>query len=242
MTAYSQLAPHSDILGWADFTSRLWPHVSRFLNLLDKQPSSFLDIACGTGMLASLMTERGISVIGIDKCEQMINVAKSKSFALRPAFHVADMCDFDLGETFPLTGCFYDALNHLSSGRDLQLAFNCASRHTSDTGYYIFDILTERGLRDWEPYFSMERNRFIVSQRGRYNSRTKTRTIRIEAFVRNLHKKTEFIEELLVERAFPVAFVQQALARAGFKRIAFSPFDSDETIDNASRLFVICRK
>ncbi len=242
MTAYSQLAPYYDILGWADFTSRLWPHISKFLNLIDTKPSSFLDIACGTGILAHLLNERGLSVTGIDQSSRMIAVAKSKSFTLPTKFHVADMRDFDLRETFHITGCFYDALNHLSSDSDLQQAFDCASLHTNDGGYYLFDILTERGLREWEPYFYMERNRYIVSQRGKYDSRTKTRTIRIEAFVRDSRGETEFIEELLVERTFSMAFIQKALAHAGFSRIAFSSFENDDSIDNASRLFAICRK
>jgi SAM-dependent methyltransferase len=239
---YSKLGPYYDLLGWADFTYRLWPHVRDFFGSIGSRPSRFLDIGCGTGVLAALLSDINVRVTGVDICAEMIEVARSKEYKLKPNFIVTDMRDFDLGETFPVTGCFYDTLNHLLSEDDVQRAFTCACRHTEQGGHYLFDINTALGLRNWNPFYSSMKGSFYATQHGRYDHGTRSGTYKIEAFVKREDGTVEFIDETVREQAYSRKFIRQALAKAGFSRLVFMPFDRSEPVAESERLFVISKK
>jgi SAM-dependent methyltransferase len=49
-----------------------------------------LDVGCGTGVLALILTERGIDVVGVDPAAASIDVARSKRGAERVRFLVGD--------------------------------------------------------------------------------------------------------------------------------------------------------
>jgi SAM-dependent methyltransferase len=49
-----------------------------------------LDVGCGTGVLALILTERGIDVVGVDPAAASIDVARSKPGAERVRFLVGD--------------------------------------------------------------------------------------------------------------------------------------------------------
>jgi len=239
---YKTLAPYYDYLGWAEFTDRIWPLLNDFFRMIGSPPLRFLDIACGTGVLTSLLADIGVKVTGIDICQEMIRVAEAKSYEVEPVFHVANMCDFTLEDSFPVTACFYDALNHLSTEEQLASAFRCAAKHTETDGYYVFDLLTENGLRMWEPYFSQKADEYMVSQRGFFDAENGAITIKVEAFVRSDSGEVTFIDERLHERAFNMDFVKQSLAEAGFTKFSFRPFSPDESLETAGRLFAVCKK
>lgn len=50
--------------------------IERFAKLLPSQGAKILDIGCGSGRDAKIFTEKGISVLGIDFCMELINIAK----------------------------------------------------------------------------------------------------------------------------------------------------------------------
>lgn len=242
MAVYAKLAPYYDILGWADFTYLLLPHLRNLFSSINSFPSRFLDIGCGTGVLAVVLSAMGIRVTGIDVAPEMIEVARSKTYRVEPAFAVADMCGFELGQTFPVVGCFYDTLNHLGSESELSRAFKCAYSHTEPGGCYVFDINTERGLMNWKPFYSSRRGSFYVTQRGSYDPETRSGAYRIEAFVRRADGGVQFITETVLERAYRRRFIREALAEAGFRRLVFMPFDRSESVAESERLFVICKR
>ncbi|MBU1319345.1 MAG: class I SAM-dependent methyltransferase [candidate division Zixibacteria bacterium] len=239
---YSKLAPYYDLLGWADFTFHILPHIRSFFRAIGSPPERYLDIACGTGVLASILADENIRITGIDINPEMIREAKKREYSIRPNFRVADMCKFDLRSQFPVTGCFYDAINHLASEEDVRKAFRCAFLHTEPGGYYIFDINTPLGLERWSPYCSQQRNRFIVTQDGTYDKSTGTRDIKIEAFVKDSNDEVRYVNEMIREKAYPLSFIQHALAEAGFRKFAFEPFRNEGTVRDAERLFTVCRR
>jgi SAM-dependent methyltransferase len=238
---YSQLAPHYDALGWADFTDALWPHILRFFEMSGGQPSRFLDIACGTGLLAVRLAGLGIEVTGIDICQEMIDRALAKTYRPRVTFITGDMTHFRMDAVYPVTGCFYDSLNHLTNKRQFNAAIRCAHKHTCPGGYFLFDLLTERGISDWDPFSNMETGRFIVSQDGVYYPRRSLRLISVQAFVQ-ASEDVQFIEQSFYERAYPLSYVEKLLAETGFDSIISTPFDPNEELDLASRVLFIARR
>lgn len=239
---YTKLAPYYDILGWADFTDYLWPHIKTFFRSIGGPPKEMLDIACGTGVLTARLADMGVRVTGIDINPEMIRIAKTKNYRVKPEFQVEDMCDFDLKRQFPVVGCFYDAINHITDEEKLIHAINAAARHTEDDGFYLFDINTIKGLKNWVPFQSSRRDSFFVRQHGVYDPETRIGSYKVEAFVKTFDGKVDFIEEIIQEKGYTDKFLRHEIVKAGFKKILIKPFKSDETVAAAERLLFICKK
>ncbi len=239
---YTRLAPYYDILGWADFTDDLWPHVKAFFRSIGGPPNEMLDIACGTGVLTVRLAKMGIRVSGVDINSEMIRIASTKQYKVQPEFHVEDMCDFDLRRQFPVVGCFYDAINHLTDEEKVIRAINTAARHTEENGYYLFDVNTIKGLKNWAPFQSSRRDSFFVRQHGVYDPKTRIGSYKVEAFVKTFDGKVDYIEEIIEEKGYTDAFFRNEIAKAGFTKILVKPFRSDETVAAAERLLFICKK
>ena len=76
-----------------------------------------LDLACGTGTMTALLTERGYELIGVDGSEDMLLEAREKAQTLTgvpPLFLHQSMPELDLYGTVEAAICCLDSLNYLS--------------------------------------------------------------------------------------------------------------------------------
>lgn len=121
--------------------------VSYYLLLLATvgfKPKRLLDVACGTGTMALMLTEEGFEMAGFDLSPAMIEVARRKAYKKHKAirYWVADACEVDLGETFDAAYSFFDSLNNILRPADLELALARVFRHLRPGGCWIFDLNT----------------------------------------------------------------------------------------------------
>lgn len=139
MKPYERLAKIYD-KDWGTFSIsylRLIKHLSHKYNF---KPSSVLDVACGTGNLASELSKLDYEVTGIDISKDMINIAKSNNPELQ--FHVADMTNFSIDGKFDLITCTFDSINYLTEDGQILKALANIHSQLSNNGYFIFDINT----------------------------------------------------------------------------------------------------
>ena len=83
-----------------------------------------LDLACGTGTMSWLLTQRGYEVIGVDGSEDMLAAAMSKG-----------------GETSGV-----DSLNYLTDPKDVQRTFRRLHLFVAPGGMLVFDVNTAAKL------------------------------------------------------------------------------------------------
>lgn len=104
--------------------------------------NSLLDVACGTGLHASLLSEY-YQVEGIDINEGMLKVARRKHPGIR--FRKGDMRSFDLHRQFDAVTCLFSAIGYMTTKADLQKAIRSMSQHLLPGGVLLV-----------EPWFSPE--------------------------------------------------------------------------------------
>lgn len=120
---------------------RLWVnYIEDLLDRLDYHPITVLDVACGTGNVSELLSERGYEVVGVDISPQMIEIARSKQS--RVEYHVQDMAELDLGREFELALSLFDSLNYITDVERLALGIRRVGEHLVNGGVFIFDINT----------------------------------------------------------------------------------------------------
>ncbi|HCY35690.1 MAG: SAM-dependent methyltransferase [Candidatus Margulisiibacteriota bacterium] len=109
-----------------------------------------LDLGCGTGIHAKLLTSKGYRVHGIDQSEQMISLAKKNNAGTCSDFSKGDIRSLELDNTFDVITALFHVISYQVSNNDLINTFAGISNHLVPEGVFIFDVwygtavLTER--------------------------------------------------------------------------------------------------
>jgi ubiquinone/menaquinone biosynthesis C-methylase UbiE len=110
------------------------------------RPRVLVDLACGTGNSTVPWTRRrGLRVVGVDRSEAMLRVARRKSSAVR--WYRQDLRRLRLAERADVVTCHFDALNHVLREADLQRVFDNVARILREGGLFQFDLNTRHMLR-----------------------------------------------------------------------------------------------
>lgn len=97
-----------------------------------------LDVACGTGRHAELLAAKGYNVIGIDKNEKMLQIARRKVRAAK--FLPRDMRTFRIPRRFDAILCMFTSLSYNTTRSDMVRTLRNFRRHLKDKGIIIFDV------------------------------------------------------------------------------------------------------
>ncbi|HBT78090.1 MAG TPA: SAM-dependent methyltransferase [Planctomycetaceae bacterium] len=100
--------------------------------------NALLDIACGTGEQARYLS-RQFQVVGFDLSRRMIEIAQKKvaDKEFQAEFHVADMCDFELGGPFDVAVNLYGSIGFAENAGRMQAAVRTVHRHLKNGGVFI---------------------------------------------------------------------------------------------------------
>ena len=102
---------------------------------------SMLEVACGTGRVAIRLAQEGTHIVGLDLSSKMLEVAKEKSKDITNIRLVqADMCAFDLGETFGLVIIPGHAFMNLNTPQEQVDCLLCIHRHLKPGGRMVVHL------------------------------------------------------------------------------------------------------
>jgi SAM-dependent methyltransferase len=97
-----------------------------------------LDVACGTGEHARLLTERhGLRVDGIDLEPAFVRIAQSKNPNGR--FVLADMCDFALGRRYDAVICLFSSIAYVLTLDRVSQAIGRFREHLAPGGVIVVE-------------------------------------------------------------------------------------------------------
>ncbi len=128
----------------ADYKKRT-AYLLKLFSKYGKKPTLLLDLACGTGGFSNEFAKQGIEVIGIDMSEEMLSVAREKSFDM--GLDVLYLCqkaeELDLYGTVDGAVCCFDSLNHITDYKSFSKAIEKVALFLEKDCLFIFDLNTE---------------------------------------------------------------------------------------------------
>jgi SAM-dependent methyltransferase len=174
-----------------------------------------LDVCCGTGYLAGLLTARGMRVTGIDVSEGMIAQARENVPAAE--FHVAKASEFKLLGRFDGAVSTFDSLNHILNVEELEECFGRVAKALKPGSPFAFDVLLESAYHtNWADAFSIVRDDHALLIAGsNFDVGTQLASCRVTMF-RLIDGQWRRSDADVVERCYTTPEIDQALAKAGF--------------------------
>ena len=182
-----------------------------------------LDLACGTGSMTAVLTERGYELIGVDDSPDMLAVAREKAAGWRgepPVFLNQSMPKLDLYGTVEAAVCCLDSLNYLTSPREVQRTFERLALFIAPGGILIFDINSASYLRDLNgQVFLDETDDVYCVWRAEFEKRNRVCTYWMDIFTRREDGVWNRSVEEHRQRAYEVDELRSWLLEAGFTHI-----------------------
>ncbi|HEX2905580.1 MAG TPA: class I SAM-dependent methyltransferase [Phototrophicaceae bacterium] len=239
-------------LRWGGFAQYAASHILDFYAATATVPNKahILDLCCGTGQFARCCLEQGYAVTGIDLSEAMLKYAQENTAAYiqsgQAQFICANAGAFALKARFGLVVSTFDALNHLADETALQSCFKRVFAVCD--GYFIFDLNTPVGLRQWNnlQVDDAKEDAFILS-RGIYDGQPGSKAwTRITGFVRNADGTYERVDETAYNTVFDLAWVKQTLLEIGWQDVYAARLQDLKTPlaepEKEGRVFFVARR
>ena len=252
MQGYGRVFAKVYNLLWNDFADQIAPKIYDFYTMKEvgqaKQP--VLDLCCGTGRLSHYFLERDFRVVGLDLSDHMVTHARENNLeyvvAKQADFVQGDAANFKLDEKFGLVVSTYDALNHLPDETALQSCFRCVFDVLVEEGFFIFDLNTRAGLRNWNGITVRPGDEIYLINRGMYDDSTIKAWTKITGFVLDDTGFYERFEETVYNTVFEMAAVHEWLLESGFREAYFALVDDlSSPIENPEaqkRVFFVVKK
>lgn len=242
MDIYRDYAAIYDAIGQGRFAEALARQVLEWLTTNGyPAPQRVLDLACGTGAATLVFAEAGSTALGVDIAPAMLSAARHKA-ALRGldvTFIQADMRALApqypnsagvvppgdqsalRDASFDLITCFFDSLNYLLEGGDLERVCAGVARLLRPGGHFVFDLNSPAEFATWDECDRVvyDGRDYLVYNRLNYDSRSRLGTGRIVWFVREIDRWWRG-EETHCERAWNVQEITAALQQHGLELLA----------------------
>jgi SAM-dependent methyltransferase len=107
--------------------------------------SSLLELGCGTGIHALMLSAEGISVCGVDLSVTMLEGARERAAAQgvaadRVSFHQGDACAFRANVKFDVVASLFHVVSYQTTEERLDAMFETAAVHLEKDGLFVFDF------------------------------------------------------------------------------------------------------
>ena len=237
---------------WAGFANSVAPRIRDFFEQtpISKHARSLLDICCGTGQLALHFLERGYEVVGLDISPAMLEHARNNCQSYiengLARFVTGDAADFQLDTAFGLAVSTYDAVNHLPDLAALTGCFRSAYAALLDGGWFVFDLNTRRGLRQWMGMSVQDMEDLTLITRGVAVDVDDRMYTHITGFVRQEDGCYTRVDQTAFNSVFDLDAVASLLRDIGFVGVYCALVDAlDTPLENPeqeSRIFFVAHK
>ena len=223
MSSYETLAGYYDALTEDVAYQRRADFVEKLLGRSRIPVRTVLDLACGTGSMTCILTERGYEMIAVDGSEDMLAAAREKAAGLAgepPLFLHQEMPGLDLYGTVDAAICCLDSLNYLTSPRDVRRTFQRLRLFIAPGGALVFDVSSPEKLRGLDGQVFLDETEDVYCVwRAEFEKRSQVCSYYMDLFTRRADGAWDRGFELHRQRAYEVEELKGWLLEAGFTHI-----------------------
>ncbi len=240
---YDDLADRYDaMIDWRARVKREKPFFDHLLR--ERLATRILDCGCGTGEQAICWADEAYSVMAIDPCPRMIEIAKAKAAerGVDVDFRVLSIQDLDgkIHGTFDLVTCMGNTLVHLLDQSALRAAAKAFRSVTKPGGLLAVHVLNYTRILTFHDRFFPSRHGFLGNDEYVFVRFYDFGPTRLTFNMITLHRdKGEWTIEVSQTPHYPwqEPEIRRALESEGFEEVIaygaydFAPFDAERSRD-----------
>jgi len=223
----------------------LWyKYLRELLKSYNKNPRKILDMACGTGNMSLRFAKEGKNLVGIDKSQHMLKVARQKAkknnYSIK--FLQKDIRDFNFPRQFDFIFCIFDSLNYILTIEDMEKVFVNVYTSLKEDGIFIFDLNTINRLMSIEPGTTVFSDKnYTCFWEDIIDQKQLIWKVKLKIYFDD--NESKYFKEIHRETSYKKDDIARILSDTGFSNIkVYKAFTFDEGRDNDNRLYFIVSK
>lgn len=215
-------------------------YISNFFYEYGCGGSKVLDLACGTGTVSKLLSDKGYCVTGMDISDEMLTVAQEKCCG-KVEFLKGDISDFSLPEKYDYCICLLDSINHLDCIESVRKCFSCVYNALNKNGIFVFDVNTVYKHKDilGDNTFAFDEDDFFLCWDNEYMENNRVRIL-LDFFVFNGNNYDRFSEEFY-ETAYDIEDIKNALSDFEIVGI-YDDMNLSPPKADSERVYFVCKR
>ncbi|MBS1505283.1 MAG: methyltransferase domain-containing protein [Bacteroidetes bacterium] len=201
-------------------------YINEVIKRFSPKAKSILEYGSGTGGHGLLLQDMGYRIMGVERSQDMANVALSKGYQCQ----VSDILDFTTNEKYDVCIALFHVVSYLNSNQDLVKLFTKTRSVLNDSGLFVFDVWFTPAVMYQQPEVrikKVEDDEVIVTRLARpdIDYISNTVTVNYEVLVKN-KKNNQYVElsEAHRMRHFGVPEINLLAEQTGFKVIKAEEF------------------
>lgn len=242
---YDEVMDHSVYKEWLFFTK------DSIRQFAQRPIHRLMELACGTGEVATLLSDEGYEVTGVDLSTEMLSIAKEKYAHSHPSIQwtQGDMRSLEGVDWFDAVTVYSDSLCYLTEFEDVEAVFQTVYDHLEEGGVFLFDVHSLYQMEEVFPgyqYNYVSDSLAFLWQSYEYDEPGSVEHV-IDMFVKtestDERELFEHFQEVHVEQTFPIEMYTMALEEAGFTTVAVKgDFGRRDVQEDTPRWFFIAVK
>lgn len=201
--------------------------------------NNYLDLACGTGTLASKVGKNFKNSFLIDESEDMLVEAydKLKENKIKGNIICQDMRNLDINRKFDLITCSLDSTNYIIEDEDLISYFKGVKNILEDTGIFIFDINSYYKLSEilGNNIYTYDEEKIFYCWENSFED--DILYMNLTFFVKDHGESYKKFQEEHIERAYKTEYIEGILDQCGLRILRkMDNYCHDEIKNNTERI------
>jgi SAM-dependent methyltransferase len=213
-------------------------YIEKLIRKHSPDAETVLDLGCGTGRHDILLVEKGFSVTGVDRSEEMLRKAMHQIEMQgidkdRIGFQIGDVRSVRLNREFDVVISLFDVMSYQTTNSDLRNAFGTAAIHLAENGIFIFDCWYGPGVLNDPPTArikELENEEIRITRLAEPILHPDKNLVDVCYHLIVRDKKRRNFEEIRETHTMRYLFkpeIEMIFENVGFEMIAFSEFMHD---------------
>ncbi len=196
-------------------------YIYSLINTFGPHTKNLIELGCGSGSHAQFLSQHNISIVGIERSREMVNVAMQKNISgFTPT--VGDITTYALDQKFDAAVSLFHVISYLTQNDDLIKCFRNTYEHLNPNGVFIFDVWYSPAVYSQKPETRvkrMEDDLINVTRIAESTMHTDTNIVDVNFEVHIQDKqtgKTEMLKETHPMRHFSIPEMELLAKQTGF--------------------------
>ena len=244
MNSYTAFSEVYDSLMKKDLDNqKICDYIENIFTIHGKNPDMVVELAAGTGNLTIPLAERGYDMIGIDKSEDMLSIARQKALGNSEILFLnQDMTKLDLYGTADAFLCMIDGINYcLDQNAVYRMIKKIKTCFLNPGGILVFDISSEYKLSQiiGNNTFIHDEDDIFYSWENKYHEKSKISEMYLNFFVKEKDGYKRFFEHH-IQKVYSADTLKAMFLKAGFNKVTlYSDFTFKKPTKKSERIILV---
>ncbi len=203
-------------------------------NKIGLQTPSLLELGCGSGNHARILSNLGCSITGLDLSRSMVDIANGKSISNFKAKE-ANIENFQLNEKYDAAISIFHVMSYLTSNESILNCLTCINQHLNPGGIFVFDFwfapaVYHQGFEHRIKFFENDQIKVTRESSTLLDISKNIGNVKFDILVEskiNKQQKKRIVEQHPM-RFFSIPEIKNFASQTGFDVIEFFDLHSDK--------------